>query len=78
MRVNRKTEIDILFSRKTVNEYDFWSLTPFALGISPELSAENKMKSDARRHNFDKKEALLKLDSMYQHKYTYDSVGCRS
>ena len=30
MRVNRKTEIEILFSRKTVNKYDFWSLTPFA------------------------------------------------
>ena len=56
MRVNRKTEIDILFSRKTVNKYDFWSLTPFAFGISPELSAENKKKSDARKRDFDKKE----------------------
>ena len=44
MRVNRKTEIEILFSRKTVNKYDFRSLTPFAFGISPELSAENKKK----------------------------------
>ena len=70
MRVNRKTEIEILFSRKTVNKYDFWSLTPFAFGISPELSAENKKKSDARKRDFDKKEALLKLDPMYQHKYT--------
>ena len=62
MRVNRKTEIEILFSRKTVNKYDFWSLTPFAFGISPELSAENKKKSDARKRDADKKEALLKLD----------------
>ena len=70
MRVNRKTEIGILFSCKTVNKYDFWSLTPFAFGISPELSAENKKKSDARKRDFDKREALLKLDPMYQHKYT--------
>ena len=67
----RKTEIDILFSRDTVNKYDFWSLTPFAFGISPELSAENKKKSDARKRDFDKKEALLRLDPMYQHKYTH-------
>ena len=59
-----------MFSRKTVNKYDFWSLTPFAFGISPELSAENKKKSDVRKRNFDKKEALLKLDPMYLHKYT--------
>ena len=26
MRVNRKTEIEILFSRKAVNIYDFWSV----------------------------------------------------
>ena len=65
----QKTEIEILFSRKTVNKYDFWSLTPFAFGISPELSAGNKKKSDARKRDFDKKEALLKLDPMYQHKY---------
>ena len=45
MRVNRKTEIEILFSHKTINEYDFWSLTPFAIGISLELSAENKKKA---------------------------------
>ena len=64
MRVNRKTEIDILFSRKTVNKYDFLSLTPFAFVISPQLSAENKKKSDARGREFDKKEALDKLDSM--------------
>ena len=31
---------------------------------------ENKKKSDARKRDFDKKEALLKLDPMYQHKYT--------
>ena len=58
-----------MFSRKTVNKYDFWSLTPFAFGISPELSTKNKNKSDARKRDFDKKEALLKLDLMYQHKY---------
>ena len=44
----RKTEIDILFSRNTVNKYDFYTLIPFAFGISPELSAENMRKSDAR------------------------------
>ena len=60
MRVNRKTDTQLRF----------WSLTPFALGISPELSAENKRKSDARKRDFDKKEALLKLDPMYQHKCT--------
>ena len=70
MRVNRKTEIEILFSRKTVNKYDFWTLTPFAFGISPELSAENKRKSDARRREFERKEALDKLDPLFQHKYT--------
>ena len=31
MRVNRKTEIGILFSRKTVNKYDFWSLIPVVM-----------------------------------------------
>ena len=70
MRVNRKIKIDILFSRKTVNKYDFWSLAPFAFGISPELSAETKKKCDAHRRDFDKKEALDKLDPLYQHKYT--------
>ena len=70
MRVNRKRDIDILFSRETVNKYDFWTLTPFAFGISPELSAENKRKSDARRREFYRKEALNKLDPMYQHKCT--------
>ena len=44
----RKTEISILFSRDTVNKYDFYTLIPFAFGISPELSAENMRKSDAR------------------------------
>ena len=53
MGVNRKTDIDILFSRDTVNKYDFWTLTPFAFGISPELSDENKRKSDARRRKFE-------------------------
>ena len=70
MRVNRKTDIDILFSRDTVNKYDFWTLTPFAFGISPELSAENKRKRDARRRELDRKEALDKLDPLFQHKYT--------
>ena len=54
----RKTEIEILFSRKMVNKYDFWSLTPFAYGISPELSAENKKKNDARKRDFDKKHRI--------------------
>ena len=40
--VNRNTDIELLLSRKTVNKYDFMSLTPFAFGISPELSAETK------------------------------------
>ena len=70
MRVNPKKDIDTLFSRKTVNNYDFWTLTLFAYGISPELRAENKRNSDERRLKFYKKEALDKLDPMYQHKYT--------
>ena len=70
MRVNRKTDIGILFSRETINKYDFWTLTPFAFDISPELSAENKRKSDARRCEFERKEALDKLDPLFQHKYT--------
>ena len=55
----RKTEIDILFSPITVNKYDFWTLTPFAFGISPELSAENMRKSDARRREFERKKRLI-------------------
>ena len=55
--------------------YDFWSLTPFAFGISPELSPENKKKSDARKREFDKREALLKLDPMYQHKYPRQMIA---
>ena len=70
MRINRKTDIDILFSCDTVNKYDFWTLIPFAFGISPDLSAENKRKSDARRREFERKEALDKLDPLFQHKYT--------
>ena len=62
MRVNRKTDIDILFSRETVNKYDFWTLTPFAFGISPELSAENKRKSDASCAN--SKEKKLWINSI--------------
>ena len=48
LRVNRNTDIELLLSRKTVNKYDFMSSTPFAFGISPELSAENKRKRDTR------------------------------
>ena len=48
LRVNRNTEIVLLLSRNTLNKYDFMSLTPFAFGISPELSAENKRKRDTR------------------------------
>ena len=58
MRVNQKNDRDILFCHETVNKYDFWTLTPFAFGIPPELSAENKRKSDARRREFERKEAL--------------------
>ena len=58
MRVNRNTDVDILLSRDTVNKYDFWTLTPFAFGISPELSAENKRKSDARRREFERKKTI--------------------
>ena len=70
MRVNRKTKIDLLISRLTVNKYDFMSLTPFAFGISPELSAENKRKSDARRKEFEAREAIDRLDPLHVHKYT--------
>ena len=70
MKVNRRADIDVLFCSDPVNKYDFWSLTPFAFGISKELNAENKKKSDARRRAFDKKEALDRLDPLYQHKYT--------
>ena len=75
MRVNRKTDIDILFSCDTGNKYDFWTLTAFAFGISPELSAENKRKSDARRREFERKEALDKLDPLFQHKYTHRMIA---
>ena len=70
MRVDRKTDIDLLLSRKTVNKYDFMSLTPFAFGVSPELSAENKRKSDARRREIKEWEAINKLDPLHMHKYT--------
>ena len=56
----RKTDINILFSPDTVNKYDFWTLTPFAFGISPELSAENMRKSDAHRREFERKKRLIK------------------
>ena len=69
MRVNRKTDIDILFSRETVNKYDLWTLTLFAFRISPELSAENKRKSDACRRGFDKK------DESDKHKYTRRTIA---
>ena len=46
------------------------SLTPFAFGISPELSAENKRKRDARWLEFEEREAIAKLDPLHWHKYT--------
>ena len=70
LRANRNTDIDLLSSYKTVNKYDFMSLTPFAFGISPELSAENKRKRDARWLEFEEKEAIAKLDPLHWHKYT--------
>jgi hypothetical protein len=75
MRVIRKSTIDILLCRDTVNKYDFWTLTPFAFGISPQLSAINKEKSDARRREFERKEALDKLDPLYRHKYTRSMIS---
>ena len=70
MRVNRKTTIDLLISRMTVNKYDFMSITPFAFGISPELIAANKRKCDARRKEFEAREAIDRLDPLHVHKYT--------
>ena len=67
MRVNRKTDIDLLLSRKTVNKYDRMSSTPFAIGISPELSAENK---NTRLREFENREAVNKLDPLHMKKYT--------
>ena len=52
LRVNRNTDIELLFSRITVNNYDFMSLTPFAFSISHELRAENKRKCDTRWREF--------------------------
>ena len=46
-----------------MNKYDFMSLTPFDFGISPELSAENKRKRDARWLEFEEREAIAKLCS---------------
>ena len=68
--VNRNTEIELLLSRNTVNKYDFMSLMPFAFGISPELSAENKRKRDTRWREFEEREAIAKLRPLYWHKYT--------
>jgi hypothetical protein len=68
LRVNRKSSIDILLSRRTVNKYDFMSLTPFAFGLTPELSEENRKKSDARRKEFEEREAISKLDPVHYHK----------
>ena len=45
-------------------------LTPFAFGISSELSAENKRKRDARWLKFEEREAIAKLDPLHWHKYT--------
>ena len=55
LRVNRNTDIDLLLSRKTVNKYDFISLTPFAFGISREFSAENKRKREAHWLEFEER-----------------------
>ena len=52
LRVNRNTDIELLLSRITVNNYDFMSLTPFAFSISHELRAENKRKCDTRWREF--------------------------
>jgi hypothetical protein len=68
--VNRKSTVDILLSRRTVNKYDFMSLTPFAFGLTPEFSESNKKKSDAHRIEFEAREAITKLDPLHVHKYT--------
>ena len=70
MRVNRNTDIELLLSRITVNNYDFMSLTPFTFGISHELRAENKRKCDTRRREFEEREAIATLDPLHWHKYT--------
>ena len=70
LRVNWNTDIELLLSRNTVNKYDFMSLTPFAFGISPELSAENKRKRDIRWREFQEREAITKLDPLHWSKYT--------
>ena len=46
------------------------SLTPFAFGISPELSAVNKRKRGTRWCEFEEREAITKLDPLHWHKYT--------
>ena len=46
MRVNRKTDIDILFSRNTVNKYDFWTLSAFLLSLVLRMR-ERAMLADA-------------------------------
>ena len=45
------------------------SLAPFAFGISPKLSAENKRKRDTRWREFEKRDAIAKLDPLHWHKY---------
>ena len=70
LRVNRNTDIELFLSRNTVNKYDFMSLTPFAFGISRELSVENKRKRDIRWREFEEREAIAKLDPLHWHKYT--------
>ena len=67
LRVNRNTEIELLLNRNTVNKYDFMSLTPFAFGISPELSADNKRKRDTRWREFEERETTAKLDPLHWH-----------
>ena len=46
------------------------SLIPFAFGLSPELTAENKRKSDTRRRDFEERVAIANLDPLHWHKYT--------
>ena len=75
LRGNRITDIDLLLSRKTVNKHDFMSLTPFAFGIYPELSAENKKKSDTCRREFEEREAINKFDPLHMHKYTRHMIS---
>ena len=53
------------------------SLTPFAFGISPELSAENRKRSGACHREFEEQEAINKLDPLHMHKYTRRMISER-